>query len=146
MKGPRSRRPAIALLLSFITPGLGQIYNGQLKRGIILYLGFALLAPILFLTGLSFDFYGMVLSLAIILAFWIYVGLDAFVGAVKSKAILLKPYNKWYLYLAALLVCTFVIQPYVSSSIKNNIARSFKIPSSGMEPALMVGDYLLRFA
>jgi signal peptidase I len=143
METPTARRPAIALLLSLITPGLGQIYNGQLKRGIILYLGCALLGPIFLLAGLFFTFYGMLISLAIILALWLFVGFDAFIRAAKSKAITPKPYNKWYLYLMVFLVSTFVIQPFVGSSIKNNIASSFKIPSSGMEPALQVGDYLV---
>ena len=143
MESPRRRKPLVALLLSFVTPGLGQMFNGQLKRGIILYLGGLLLVTIFLFTGLFFKFYGMVLCLAILLAFLLFVWLDAFIGAVKSKEITLKPYNKWYLYLIVFLISSFVIQPLVSSSIKNNIARAYKIPSSGMEPALLVGDHLI---
>lgn len=143
MESAKSRKPVIALLLSFATPGLGQMYDGQMKRGIILYLGGFLLAAIFLLTGLFFNFYGMILSLAILLAFLLFVWLDAFIGAVKSKVITLKPYNKWYLYLIVILISSFVIQPLVRSSIKNNIARAYKIPSSGMEPTLLVGDHLI---
>lgn len=143
MESPRRRKPVVALLLSFVTPGLGQMYNGQLKRGIILYLGGLLLVTVFFSTGLFFKFYTMVLCLAISLAFLLFVWLDAFIGAVKSKEITLEPYNKWYLYLIVFLISSFVIQPFVSSSIKNKIAKAYKIPSSGMEPALLVGDYLI---
>lgn len=30
----KTRKPILALILSLVTPGLGQIYNGQLKKGI----------------------------------------------------------------------------------------------------------------
>ncbi len=42
------RRPALAFLLSFVMPGLGQIYNGQLAKGAVL-LGLVLLGLVLFL-------------------------------------------------------------------------------------------------
>jgi signal peptidase I len=143
MENLRIRKPVVALLLSFITPGLGQMYNGRLKRGIILYLGGFLLATILLFTGLFFKFYGMIFCLAILFVFFLFVLLDAFIGAIKLKEITLKPYNKWYLYLIIFLISDFVIQPLVSSSIKNKIARAYKIPSSAMEPALLVGDHLI---
>jgi signal peptidase I len=143
MRSAKSRKPVIALLLSFATPGLGQMYNGQLKRGIILYLGGFLLAAIFLLTGLFSKFYGMILCLAILLGFLLFVWLDAFIGAVKSKKITLKPYNKWYLYLIIILISSFVIRPLVSSSIRNNIVRAYKIASSGMAPAIRIGDNLV---
>jgi signal peptidase I len=143
MENPNRRKPLVALLLSIVTPGLGQMYNGQMKRGIILYLGAFFLPIIFFSTGSFFNFYIMLLCMAILLAFLLFVWSDAFTGAVKSKEITLKPYNKWYLYLLIILITSFVIQPSLGSSIKNNIASSYKIPSSGMDPALLVGDYLL---
>ncbi len=143
MEKLKRRKPLVALLLSFITPGLGQTYNGRLKRGAIFYLVGFLLAAVLLFSGLLFKFYGMIFCLAILLLFFLFILLDAFIGAVKLKEITLKPYNKWYLYLIIFLISTFVIQPFVSSSIKNNIARAYKIPSSAMEPALLVGDHLI---
>ena len=143
MENPKRRKPAVALLLSLITPGLGQMYNGRLKRGVILYLGGISLATMFSLTGLFLKFYGMVLSLVILFAFLLFVWLDAFIGALKLKQITLRPYNKWYLYLIAFLICTFFMQPLATSWIRNKIARAYKIPSSGMESALLVGDYFI---
>jgi len=143
MEKQKKRKPVVALLLSFITPGLGQTYNGLLKRGAIFYLiGFLLAAASLF-SGLFFKFYGMIFCLAILLSFFLFILLDAFIGAAKLKEITLKPYNKWYLYLIIFLINAFVIQPFVSSSIKNNIVRAYKIPSSAMEPTLLIGDHLI---
>jgi TM2 domain-containing membrane protein YozV len=46
---PAARTPAIALALSLFYTGLGQLYNGQLKRGILIFyaafLGFLLVTP-----------------------------------------------------------------------------------------------------
>ncbi|MFX0203548.1 MAG: signal peptidase I [Candidatus Hodarchaeota archaeon] len=143
MENLRRRKPVVAILLSFITPGLGQMYNGRLRRGVILYLFGFLLATVLLFSGLFLKFYGMILCLAILLSFFLFILLDALIGAVKSKEITLKPYNKWYFYLIIFLVSTFVIQPFVSSSIKNNIVRAYEIPSSAMKPTLLVGDHLI---
>jgi signal peptidase I len=143
MEKLKRRKPVVALLLSFITPGLGQTYNGRLKRGAIFYLVGFFLAAVLLFSGLFFKFYGMIFCLAILLLLFLFILSDAFIGAVKLKEIALKPYNKWHLYLIIFLISTFVIQPFVSSSIKNNIARAYKIPSSAMEPTLLVGDHLI---
>lgn len=139
----KRRRPMAALLLSFITPGLGQLYNGQLKKGVILYLiGFLLIAVLLF-SGLFLQFYGMLFSLVILVLFFLFVLFDALIGAVKLKEITLKPYNKGYLYVIIFLISGFVIQPLISSSIRNNFVRAYKIPSTSMEPSLLAGDHLI---
>jgi signal peptidase I len=137
----RRRKPIYALLLSLVIDGLGQMYNGRLKRGIILFLGFYLLMTILLFTGLSFKFHGMILYLAILLVYKFLVCLDAFNGAVKLKEITLKPYNKWYFYLI-ILISGCIIASFFSSWSKDNFVRAYKIPSSAMEPTLMVGDHL----
>lgn len=134
----KKRKPIIALLLSFITPGLGQMYNGRLKKGIILYLVVVSLMSL----GLFFKSYGILISLPIILGFTIYIWLNALFDAIKLKEVPLKPYNKWYIYLVIFLINGFVIQPMFSSAIKTNV-RAYKIPSSAMEPTLLVGDHLI---
>ena len=140
----KTRKPIIAFLLSFITPGLGQIYNGQFKRGIILYLIELLLVVALIFSGLFLKFfYGAIISLVIILGFTIFIWLNALFDAIKLKEVRLKPYNKWYIYLVIVLINSFVIQPVISSVIKNNRVKAYKIPASSMEPTLLVGDYLI---
>jgi len=55
----KRRKPFSALLLSII-PGLGQIYNGQLKKGLV-FLTIDLLVPIAFgLTGILNNLSGLV--------------------------------------------------------------------------------------
>ena len=139
----RRRKPILALIFSIITPGLGQIYNGQLKKGIIFYLVEFLIVVSLIFSGLFFKFFGIILSLVIILGFFLFILVDAFGGAIKLKEDAHKSYNKWYIYLVIFLINGFVIQPLLSWTIRNNIVRAYKIPSSAMEPTLLVGDHLI---
>lgn len=139
----KKRKPIIAFLLSFFTPGLGQIYNGRFKRGIILYLIQLLVVVVLISLGLFFKFYGVIICLVIMLGFSIFIWLDALFDAIKLKEVPLKSYNKWYIYLVIFLIHGFVIYPVISSTIKKNIVKAYKIPSSAMEPTLLVGDYFI---
>jgi len=141
MESLKKRKPILAFLLSLVTPGLGQIYNGQFKKGISYLVGF-LLVYIIF-SFLLFKFYGMIFYLIIMLGFFLFISLDALLGATRLKEIALKPYNKWYIYLIIFLLSSVVISPLLGWTIRNNIARAYKIPSSTMEPTVLVGDYLI---
>lgn len=139
----KKRKPIIAFLLSSITAGLGQIYNGRFKKGIILYLIQLLVFVALILSGLYSTFYGAIIILLITLGFSVFIWLDALFDAIRLKEVPLKPYNKWYIYLLIVLISGFVVQPVVSSAIKKNIVRPYKFPSISMEPTLLPGDYFL---
>lgn len=137
----KKRHRILSFLLSLVTPGLGQIYNGQFKKGDSYLVGF-LLAYIIF-SFLLFKFYGMIFYLITMIGFFLFILLDALLGAIKLKEIALKSYNKWYIYLIIFLLSSVALRPLLSWTIKNNIARAYKIPSSAMEPTLLVGDYLM---
>ena len=47
----KKRIPLIAAALSLVAPGLGQLYNGQISKGIIFFLAFFLIPAIIFLAG-----------------------------------------------------------------------------------------------
>lgn len=38
------KEPLLSIILSFFIPGLGQIYNGQIKKGLVLLIGYFLLS------------------------------------------------------------------------------------------------------
>ncbi len=141
MDNLKERKRILAFFLSLVTPGLGQIYNGQFRKGISFLIGF-LLAYILF-SFLLFNFYGMIFYLIIMLGLYGFIFIDAFRGANELKAIALMPYNKWYIYLIVFLLSSMLIRPLLAWTIRNNIARAYKIPSSAMEPTLLVGDHLI---
>ena len=55
---------------------------------------------------------------------------------------IIKPYNKWYIYLIVILIGSGIYYS-MEQTIKNNVVRAFKIPSSSMKPSLLPGDYVL---
>lgn len=137
----KNRKPILAFLLSLLTPGLGQIYNGQSRKGVSYLVG-VFLFYIVF-SFLLFTFYGMIFYLIIMIGVFLLILIDAVRGAVKFKTIELKSYNKWYVYLIIFLLSNVAIRPLLGWTIKNNIASAYKIPSSGMAPTLLVGDHLV---
>ncbi len=145
MKEIKRRRPLCAFLLSFISPGLGQVYNGEFKKAILMYVALFLLSAVLSSTGLFFGFYGMISCMLILVGFYLYIALEALVSARHLEEFSLRPYNRWYLYLALFLISNFAIQPLVGFIIKNSllVAKPYKIASTGMEPTLLAGDHLV---
>jgi TM2 domain-containing membrane protein YozV len=76
-----SKSPILAAVLSVVFPGLGQIYNGQIGKGIaFLILGAVLVFSIAALIG--FVLYPI---------FWIYNIYDAYTVARKINAGIVKP-------------------------------------------------------
>jgi len=148
MQNLKKTRPVIALLLSLITSGLGQVYNGKLKRGILFFLIIEFLFISIYVSsGLRFKFNGLILFFAfdfIFLGFYIYVLLDAFRGINPLRVTVRKPYHRWYFYVAisavAILLNEFILTP-ILPDIKN--FKSYWISSKGMAPALVVGDRLV---
>jgi TM2 domain-containing membrane protein YozV len=74
----KKRTPILALLLSVITPGLEQIYNGQFRKGIFYLVG-VFLANLLF-SFLLVKFYGMISYLIIMLGIFLFLLIDAVRG------------------------------------------------------------------
>jgi signal peptidase I len=141
MDSLKKRKPIFALILSLLTPGLGQIYNGQFRKGISYLVGFYLVYIVF--SFLLLTFYGMIFYLMITMGFFLFIVIDALRGANKLKAITLKPFNKWFIYLIIFLISNVAIRPLLGWTIRNHIVRPYKIPSSGMSPALLVGDRLI---
>jgi TM2 domain-containing membrane protein YozV len=72
---PALKMPWVGLLLSLVMPGLGQIYNGQVAKGVTFFVGFS--GTIYLITE------GHVLPFAIFLPFLIFANMiDAFRSAV----------------------------------------------------------------
>jgi signal peptidase I len=51
--------------------------------------------------------------------------------------------GKWYVYLVIFLLSNVAVLPLLRWTVKTNIARAYKIPSSGMAPTLLLGDHLI---
>lgn len=136
----RERVAGFAAFLSFVMMGLGQLYNGQLRRAMVFF-ALEILAVVLVATIATslLSFHGVM-----ILYFWvlIYVGIkffaviDAFISARRIGVVELQRYNRWYVYLSVFLV------PVIFQMVFEIPVASYSIPSGSNQPTLLVGDYV----
>lgn len=142
------RKGWIAVALGLVMTGLAQIYNGQMAKGICLYL----LSLLLVVAGFAVAVYlpdqyllkGLLLPLAMMIAIYLFAIIDGYRTAmVRGAGYRLKPYNRWYVYLALWITGVVFVNGLATGYIRNNIIQAFKIPSLSMEPTIMRGDRLL---
>lgn len=137
----KPRNAFIAFILSLMLPGLGQIYNGQIKKGILFFV-LCLLNPLLFgiSRGATF-FYGYVFLFLIELIIRIYAIVDAIKYANRLKFYIPKPYNTWYFQLSIAIFMVILLWFYDVKSILG--IQSFKIPTPSNQPTIQIGDWLV---
>jgi len=142
----KPRKPWIAVILTLITRGLGHLYAGNLKRGLILFfieacllIAFAVLA-LMVATNLTFLVFAGIGSIAYV----VFCAVDAALIARRRKEIYeLTSYNKWYVYAGYFVVFSVLVSSLISSGVKAYITQAYKIPSGAMMPTLLIGDHLL---
>jgi len=140
----KPRKPMIAGLFTLFTIGLGHLYFGKIKKGVILFFGGQLFIVII---SSSFFFYtpvGPIIAIIAGISYLVYCIVDSVKGAKPHKlSYSLKQYNRWYIYLLYWLVASFFIQPIVEIAVKSNITKVYKIPSGAMMETLQIGDYII---
>ena len=141
------RKLWLAGLLSGLQPGLGQLYNGQPKKAILLaFFPFLVIAPTLICLLIYAPLNppcNIVLPVLLAISLLVAIVRDATqVAKQQGSRYELKSYNKWYLYLAFVLCCYFVIQPIGSDLIRRYV-KAFKTPAGSMAPTLLAGDHVL---
>ncbi|ANQ52229.1 signal peptidase I [Flammeovirga sp. MY04] len=134
------RNPWIAGISNFFILGLGQLYNGELKKGILFLLGFTFLPFIFRLTHLPYSFFGFWVTIFIIFTLRLYVIIDAVKSAKRLQDYTLKAVNKWYFYFL------FIVGSIIISLIFDNNSLlgigTFSVASESMEPTITQDDYV----
>ncbi|HEV3493187.1 MAG TPA: signal peptidase I [Reyranella sp.] len=138
-------RASWAGLLSLILPGLGQVYAGAWRLGIILYIAaFALSLSWIALTWVVLPTPGAVVaSGCAILLFHLVVAIDA-ARRVRLRSI--APSNPWYrsTWLAAVVIIAISVGLELSNGFPYSPGwRSFHVASSSNMPTLSTTDYVL---
>ncbi|MCH8835655.1 MAG: signal peptidase I [Proteobacteria bacterium] len=146
----KKRKPVVAFLLSFWMPGLGQLYNGALRRalaryGVYIVLIVAVVAVFVSTLPLSFAGFAVAYVLGGVLGVLpTTTGVEAFIDARKAGTVALKRFNRWYVYGA---LCVFQAAAYTAFYAIDLPARAslatYSIPNPSMLPNLRVGDYLV---
>ena len=138
------RKPWLAGLLTFPAIGLGHIYSGAAKRGLLLFIGqfcVLLLLPLIFIIP-PLPAFALFLTAGV--AYFIFCLVDAMGCArVNSLSYEVKKYNKWYLYVGYWLLASVIFQPLVQAGLKENLLQAYTIPSGAMQPTILIGDQIL---
>ena len=135
----RRLRPGIALLLSLLMLGLGQLYNGQGRKALA-FLGFGAvlgaIGPLFLLRPLA----GFLLLLLLGLILALAAHMDAFRSARMIGVGHQVWYSRWPMFLFAFLLYAFALPQLIH--LISPVA-GYRIPSSSMTPTLHPGDYFM---
>lgn len=140
----KPRKWWVAGLLSFIQPGLGHVYNGQLRKAIAIYVLPLLIIP-WFILCLNTNMIKITLAIFVIVAFtyYLFVITDAIRTAKKrSTEYCPHKFNNVIVYIG-LFLSVVILSDIVSTGLKSHLIQAFKIPASSMIPTALVGDHIL---
>jgi signal peptidase I len=140
-----SRKIWPALLAAVITPGLGQVYAGDVARGIRCFL--AVLLAGLAIPGLLVLFGGSIIAVlglgVAYVALWLWVLVDA-VRATKRSAAgsPARPASRWPT-LLGLFVMALVVSSVATTTVKALLVQAYRLPAGSMADTLLRGDFVL---
>ena len=134
------RRPWLAALLSFLAPGVGQLYNGDPRRGWSLFALFVGLemteAFIIPQAALIAVFAGLLLITLGELALRIATAIQAFRLARRIGATQITWYQHAW-------ICVLLVLPMsIADAAAAPEYKMFYIPSGAMTPTMLVGNYV----
>lgn len=135
----KQRNPITAFILSFLVPGLGQIYNGQLKLGLVLSGLFYGIYAMLLKSQLINSFSGLIIFLCFNLAMQLGYSIHAAKVAKIKRDYVLKKYNKLKFYFL-IIIAVGMIQTLLYE-IKDY--KSYNIPTSSTLPVIHINDTIM---
>lgn len=138
------RKVWVAGALSVLQLGLGHLYAGRWQRAVVVWVtARATMFGIVFLMSiapasriLSIQFVGVVLLTAAVARDAIRCAREA------GPAFTLRPYNRWYVYVAVLAVDAILLQPPFVRLLRTRL-QAFKVSSTAMRPTLIPGDHFV---
>lgn len=144
------RKPLLAAISTFLYPGLGQVYTGNIVRGmgIAFACGWLTISAYLALCYSSVKTAYFLIFLSSILLIRLIPALDAWkIARKKPKNYQLKEYNRWYFYIFVL----FILGYYHHAGIyafTSKYVMHMKCSGNSMLPTLFSGDrtYLNKMA
>ncbi len=140
------RKPLLSFTLSLLSPGLGQMYNGQLRKGILYNVGFNALSVMCLYSIVAMQLHQAVNILLIFPLFIIYL-IIALMAAIyswkKSDTFNVKRYNRWYFYLAYCFASAIFINMPLTELTTKYLVKTYKVPTGAMEKTILIGDFLL---
>lgn len=142
----RERKKWVIVLLTFICPGLGSLYIGQILRGLMINLLF-LMALEIFIIAWSVTQFFPLLPFAVFVAGWLLISallaLENLRRIDANKPYILRGYNHWTLYLVTFLLSFLLPIALTIGFGKQNLWHFDPVDSNGMYPTIQAGDTVL---
>jgi signal peptidase I len=137
-------------LFSYLVPGLGQVYNGKALRGLLFYCLYSLLGSVVFVTALKtmrhefsgFHVFLFFFFLLLSVATFIAIIVDAIRGAKKAKSFQPQNYNRWFVYVLAIIL-SLGVGWSLKLAIRDVMLKPYRAPTGSMSPSILPGDYFL---
>lgn len=145
----KERKPLFALALSFFLTGLGQVYNGKPRKGILLFLILTVFPLLIFQLSVfgpdKMLFLFLLLSLLAGLGIYIWAALDAWKQAKRTgKNYALKFYNKSYIYIFLIILLNlFSFGPIFDWQKICFFALPYRMLTGSMIPTVLPGDFIM---
>jgi signal peptidase I len=141
------RRPIVALIMSMLLPGFGQLYNGEVNKAIWLFLLFTLgVVPVPVIAALYLPSAWMMplllIGLALTLAVWFFAMIDGWREARRRQDYLPAVWQQTSAYALVFVLCNLLALPLLIGYVRDQQLESFRIPSSSMTPSVLQGDFL----
>ncbi len=145
----KAKEPLMGVLLSVVSPGLGQMYAGRLIRGVS-----ALVLTILPTLGLLFYFLQPAIKISRHWYIPFFFPLIFYCAAAADSYIQVRKYNlarklsadthplRMIIYIIGILSCLAIVNPVYLGKvfIENNLIRSFPAPPDSMAPAIYTSE------
>jgi len=144
---PHVRHPWVAILLTQVMPGLGQVYCGQMGKGLVIIFMTSMFA-LLSLAALAYcATAGTVLLLVAALlpleVVWLVATVDSFLIARRTRPdYQLRDYNRQYVYVLLVLIGSLSCVAY-SFNVRAKFLEPFYLPTTSCYPTFIPGDRVL---
>ena len=147
----RGPSPWVTALLTVLTPGLGHIYIGQARRGVILFVLVIMADTLLMfaMMGVLARFWMFAVSLGLLLGLWLYILFDAIQSAQRMRDHPHEGHHRWVTYAGAfVLACVVFAGPcvYALHARTSGQLLWLNAVNTSMEPTLRLGEYFLADA
>ncbi|MBC7609992.1 MAG: signal peptidase I [Polaromonas sp.] len=147
MSNIQPRKPLVAMLMSLVLPGYGQLYNGQVNKAIWLFLAFALIsvpgiAVIALYLPAVLTVPTLLLGTLAVIALWLFGIADAWQQAMLRQNYIPGLWQCSGAYAVMFLLCSGLALPLLIDYVRSYQVEPFRIPSSSMAPAVLQGDLL----
>ena len=147
MSNIQPRKPLVALLMSLVLPGYGQLYNGHVNKGIWLFLAFALISVPGIAVGALYlpamlTVPTLLLSAFAAIALWLFGMSDAWRQARRQQNYIPGVWQCSGAYAVVFFLCSGLALPLLINYVRSYQVEPFRIPSGSMAPAILQGDLL----